>query len=466
MSKKLLIAIVTTAFVLAVSVTTVVAAPMMSGTKLSVVMGTDAAFNFPCTVGSCFSMEVSPGQDTWINFGPGTDGGFILGKDQVSGGQELAPSSANTTPGELSSEWSYFSNWGTFTTTSYPAEGYTVGSSDNLFDDAGCTLSGCIGKTELNAWYVCWNAAIYAMGSGYTCVHSSCSTAQQNSISIEYYTIDPVDDGDWSIYHKWVVPSNPPSSFAGVKFGVIMRGKVTLSPCVDCDDSDACTADSCDVDTSTCINAAISCDDSNVCTDETDDACEPATGCVYTNNTLACVDGDACTSGDVCSGGSCSGTAIDACLNPIYPVDGQTGLGSEVEFKWNKVPGAVSYDLYNCAEDPTVSCDSVTVTAKVNNNGIFYAGGGGLLLIGMTFIGGLRGRKMLALLLITGVMFAGGAIMSCSNSPKAITEDPATDEVQHFASELSGNTTYYWKVTADDGLGSTSTTTTLSYTTL
>jgi hypothetical protein len=45
------------------------------------------------------------------------------------------------------------------------------------------------------------------------------------------------------------------------------------------------------------------CDDGNVCTDN---SCDPATGCVFTNNTGPCQDGDACTTGDICGGGVCN----------------------------------------------------------------------------------------------------------------------------------------------------------------
>ena len=47
------------------------------------------------------------------------------------------------------------------------------------------------------------------------------------------------------------------------------------------------------------------CDDLNVCTD---DACDPDTGCTFTNNTAGCDDGNACTISDTCGGGVCSGT--------------------------------------------------------------------------------------------------------------------------------------------------------------
>ena len=51
-----------------------------------------------------------------------------------------------------------------------------------------------------------------------------------------------------------------------------------------------------------CRGTARTCNDNNVCTTDT---CNPATGCVFTNNTKACSDGNACTVGDICGGGTC-----------------------------------------------------------------------------------------------------------------------------------------------------------------
>jgi hypothetical protein len=48
------------------------------------------------------------------------------------------------------------------------------------------------------------------------------------------------------------------------------------------------------------------CDDGNPCTDDTFNA----SGCVHTNNTAPCNDGNACTTGDVCHAGSCGGTPV------------------------------------------------------------------------------------------------------------------------------------------------------------
>jgi slime mold repeat-containing protein len=91
-----------------------------------------------------------------------------------------------------------------------------------------------------------------------------------------------------------------------------------------CNDGNACTAgDICSG--SVCVpGAAVVCNDSNGCTD---DSCNPATGCVFSNNTAPCSDSNACTTGDVCSGGACipggptscddaNGCTNDVCVAP------------------------------------------------------------------------------------------------------------------------------------------------------
>ncbi len=71
-----------------------------------------------------------------------------------------------------------------------------------------------------------------------------------------------------------------------------------------CNDGNACTtADTCAG--GVCVGGpAPNCNDGNVCTTDT---CNPATGCVNTNNTSTCDDGNACTTADTCSGGQCIG---------------------------------------------------------------------------------------------------------------------------------------------------------------
>ena len=120
---------------------------------------------------------------------------------------------------------------------------------------------------------------------------------------------------------------------------------VTSTTCVactpgslsDCLDGDPCTDDACDPalgclhlptdatcsdglvctvgDTCTqgvCLPGSVtSCDDDDVCTD---DYCDATTGCHHTFNTAPCTDGDACTLGDTCGGGVCApGSATPDC---------------------------------------------------------------------------------------------------------------------------------------------------------
>jgi hypothetical protein len=63
-----------------------------AGTELHITQGVGSGLNIPCSAGSCFSMEVAPGTLQWTDFGPGTDGGIVVGKSQLSGGQEAGPS--------------------------------------------------------------------------------------------------------------------------------------------------------------------------------------------------------------------------------------------------------------------------------------------------------------------------------------------------------------------------------------
>jgi hypothetical protein len=104
------------------------------------------------------------------------------------------------------------------------------------------------------------------------------------------------------------------------------------------------------------------CDDGNPCTDDFGDA---STGCVHTNNTATCNDGNPNTAFDVCSGGVCAGedhcvgvicTAIDPCHDAGVCVDHATGACS------NPIH---SCDDHNpCTDD---SCGVASGCAHTNN---------------------------------------------------------------------------------------------------
>jgi hypothetical protein len=93
----------------------------------------------------------------------------------------------------------------------------------------------------------------------------------------------------------------------------------TLTCGTDCDDSDACTADSCDEVTNECVNGPpTNCDDSNACTD---DSCDPTSGeCVNVDN-IDCDDLNVCTD-DFCDSdtGECVNVDNDLSCEPVPPI--------------------------------------------------------------------------------------------------------------------------------------------------
>ena len=90
---------------------------------------------------------------------------------------------------------------------------------------------------------------------------------------------------------------------------VSVSGCVNSDNSVSCDDGNACTtSDTCSA--GSCVGgAAPNCDDSNGCTD---DSCDNAIGCVNAANVASCDDGLFCNGDDVCAAGEC-GHAGDPC---------------------------------------------------------------------------------------------------------------------------------------------------------
>ncbi|MEO2136771.1 MAG: hypothetical protein ABGY28_04855, partial [bacterium] len=88
--------------------------------------------------------------------------------------------------------------------------------------------------------------------------------------------------------------------------GVCVSGGPTT-----CDDSNACTTDSCAAAVG-CqfVPGLVDCNDDNGCTD---DICDPLSGCVKSDNSLSCDDGSACTTNDTCTAGSCVGGLPPGC---------------------------------------------------------------------------------------------------------------------------------------------------------
>ncbi|MDO8706905.1 MAG: hypothetical protein Q7J84_18415 [Sulfuricaulis sp.] len=232
MARKLLIKLFLffCAVTLATAVMTANAAPLASGTALKIAPGVGSANNIPCASGSCIAAEAAPGFVIWIDLKPGTDGGFIVGKSQTSGGQETGPDPFNNTaPGQVTA-----ASFITFGFASGNATLFTLpdGGSVNIFDDASCTKAACIGKTALMTLNVAVNGNSIPIGSAAGCTGPggiNCSPDQLAGIFVNNYTIDLVGK-TWSMDYAQAVPTGP---FQGMKFFLIFRGTVANCPVVD-----------------------------------------------------------------------------------------------------------------------------------------------------------------------------------------------------------------------------------------
>ena len=87
-----------------------------------------------------------------------------------------------------------------------------------------------------------------------------------------------------------------------------------------------------------CVHTPITCNDNNPCTN---DSCDSVSGCVFSNNTNACDDGNNCTAGDACSGGACTGTPITA----PPETQGMLHAANKATINWTPAPFAAVYDV-------------------------------------------------------------------------------------------------------------------------
>ena len=176
-----------------------------------------------------------------------------------------------------------------------------------------CTLSGCNFATVNSA-----------CDDSNECTTNMCTAT--GCMSTDVMDATPCDDasGDAGLCASGVC-SVECTSAADCQDGNACNGMETCSgngQCrsgtpPDCDDSNACTTDSCDM-ASGCQNDAITCDDSTSCTTN---GCNAGMGCVYTPVPSNCDDSNECTT-QVCT----SGGSGDGCTNPPV-VDGTSCMG-------------------------------------------------------------------------------------------------------------------------------------------
>jgi Big-like domain-containing protein len=161
------------------------------------------------------------------------------------------------------------------------------------------------------------------------------------------------------------------------------------------------------------------------------------------------------------------------------PEDGATGVALPVQFQWVRstdIDGEpVTYNLWFCTNPGFLGCNPVQVTSttvtagsSLRNTPAGLGGyGAGMLLAGFAIVGGVRFKRkiffFIAVLAISGMMVA--ACGKTKTNTVTATPDPST-LITKSVSDLKPETTYYWKVVADDGNGALIESETRSFTTL
>lgn len=169
------------------------------------------------------------------------------------------------------------------------------------------------------------------------------------------------------------------------------------------------------------------------------------------------------------------GTVNNPPSNPVLmsPTNGQTGVPTTMTFTWKKSldpdVDAVTYHVTYSTDQNFTNAQTVNV-ASAKTAGLLFAGlgsmGGGILLIG--FVAGNDSRRSRTTMLgIIALILIGTLFTACGGggggSPSPTTTTPPADQVSTTVTGLAANTTYFWKVVADDGKGGLATSETFSF---
>jgi len=190
----------------------------------------------------------------------------------------------------------------------------TAGAPADCDDDNVCTDDGCDSSTGCTHTP---NAADCDDGDACTTSDACANGTCYAGMPVDCDDDNPCTDDDCDHTTGCTNTDKPEGSACDVNDRCVLEAECHGQVCtrtlwIICNDDDACTSDWCDPVTGDCGSEDISheCDDENGCTD---DSCDPVEGCTNTNNTAACDDGDACTVGDACAEGACAGGAPADC---------------------------------------------------------------------------------------------------------------------------------------------------------
>lgn len=149
--------------------------------------------------------------------------------------------------------------------------------------------------------------------------------------------------------------------------------------------------------------------------------------------------------------------------NLAKPENGSSGIATTYTLKWEKCSDTdgdhITYRLFIGQDPGFAGIDPIIVSDTSGNNRTARAAGfsAGLIgLLGIIAFGGMSRDKKRIGLFIVAVIFAGGLIFTSCGSGTDKTGSNNVDEKNYMTytvTNLKPNTTYYWKVVADDGKG-------------
>jgi CSLREA domain-containing protein len=170
------------------------------------------------------------------------------------------------------------------------------------------------------------------------------------------------------------------------------------------------------------------------------------------------------------------GTGNNPPANPVLisPANNATGVPTTMTFVWKKSADPDAGDVvkyhFMYGTDPNLVGAQTVDVAFAQPAGLLFAGlgsmGAGLLLFGFVGVSGMkRGRKLLLIipvLLLVGALFTacGGGGGGTTTTPPVT---PPAEQVSTTVTGLTANTTYFWKVVADDGKGGLATSDTFTF---
>lgn len=158
-----------------------------------------------------------------------------------------------------------------------------------------------------------------------------------------------------------------------------------------------------------------------------------------------------------------SGTGLAGTINNppsapllVYPANGQAGLGTTVDFRWKKTTDpdgdAVTYKFSACTNNSVSDCNPIEVAVPGMSPAILFGTGVAGSLMVFSAVGRARNRRngFIFLLGVSLLLFSFFLPAACGSGATSSSVSQL-DEITYTATGLTPGSTYYWKVSVDDG---------------